>query len=112
LFITPFTPISKVNASDNSSSNQSSPDVKQKAAQIAKEQKKNRITIGSPDGAYHYDSIGATHKGVETPHLQRSYWRVNPYTGERFLNKDRKYVRRLTKQDIRLIMNFINRLKK
>ncbi|GAB0157811.1 hypothetical protein CHRYSEOSP005_30970 [Chryseobacterium sp. Alg-005] len=69
---------------------------------------KNRVSIGTTDGALHYDLRGAPHKGVETPHIQRSFLNTNN-KGETFLNKDRKWVQPVTQQDVRIIRNYLNK---
>ncbi|WP_139420305.1 DUF6443 domain-containing protein [Chryseobacterium mulctrae] len=69
---------------------------------------KNSVSIGTKDGAFHYDLRGATHKGVETPHVQRSFLNTNS-SGQTFLNKDRKWVQPMTQQDVRTVRNYLNK---
>ncbi|UTW60395.1 hypothetical protein KFE96_00090 [Kordiimonas sp. SCSIO 12603] len=52
---------------------------------------------------------GASHRGVDTPHVQQSHKNVNPRTGETHLNKDRKNVRTMTKQDIRTVKKYLKK---
>ncbi|MDV3799181.1 hypothetical protein CMU10_13530 [Elizabethkingia anophelis] len=43
---------------------------------------------------------------METPHVQRSFLDTNR-NGETFLNKDRKWVRPMDQQDLRIIKNYL-----
>ena len=86
--------------------------IKEQALSIKAEVNANSVSIRTPDQVIHYDLEGASHKGVETPHVQRSTYNTNPNTGETFVNKDRKSVRPMTQQDIRTVMNYLNKLKK
>ncbi|WP_372474780.1 polymorphic toxin type 24 domain-containing protein [Capnocytophaga sp. ARDL2] len=85
--------------------------VAEQATKVSKEIGKNSISLRTPNKIIHYDLVGATHKGVPTPHVQHSYKNFNPNTGEIFWNKDRHWVRPMTQQDIRTIYNHINRKK-
>lgn len=63
---------------------------------------RNSVKIKTVSGETRYDLDGATHKGVETPHVQTSTYNKNPKTGEVFLNKNNKDVRPMNQQDIKL----------
>ena len=86
------------------------PSTKERALDLKKANgDKNRVTIQTSDKKIHYDLDGATHKGVETPHIQNSYPNTNPKTGEAFWNKDRKNVESMTQQDIRTVRRYLER---
>ncbi len=70
---------------------------------------KNSVEIKTPDVKYHYDLKGAPHKGIDTPHVQRSLKNTNSKTGQTYWNKDTKWVRSMTQQDIRLVRKFTNK---
>jgi RHS repeat-associated protein len=72
---------------------------------------KNSVNVGTKDGVTHYDLDGASHKGVETPHVQKSTTNTNPKTGETFVNKDRKNVRPMNQQDIRTVKKVLKKRK-
>ena len=98
--------------------------VKEQALDIKKSiGNKNTVTIkvdtkGTKSGKdvsvreFNFDLDGPAHKGVDTPHVQRSIENVNPKTGKRHLNKDNSAegVRPMTQQDIRAIKNFLKKL--
>ncbi|MBL7999656.1 MAG: hypothetical protein JNL32_13605 [Candidatus Kapabacteria bacterium] len=87
------------------------PSVSEQAAALNREAGKNTITIQTPDKILHYDLVGPPHRGVSTPHVQRSLPNVNPNTGELFMNKDGKWVRPMEQQDIRVVRNYLKRKK-
>ncbi len=69
---------------------------------------KNSVNVGTSEGVTHFDLDGATHKGVETPHVQKSYKNTNA-KGETFINKDRKNVRPMNQQDIRTVKKVLKK---
>ena len=71
----------------------------------------NSVNVGTTDGVTHYDLDGASHKGVDTPHVQKSKKNTNPETGETFVNKDRKNVRSMNQQDIRTVKKVLKKRK-
>lgn len=77
---------------------------------------KNRVTVGTVDGATHFDldskSGTGSHKGVGTPHVQKSEFNTNPATGTTHLNKNNSFVRPMTQQDIRTVKKVLNNRKK
>jgi Bacterial toxin 24 len=73
---------------------------------------KNSVNVGTVNGKTHYDLDGAAHKGVETPHVQKSYNHTNPRTGETYLNKDRKDVRPMNQQDVRTVRKVLEKRSK
>uniref|UniRef100_UPI0025E1570D RHS repeat-associated core domain-containing protein n=1 Tax=uncultured Chryseobacterium sp. TaxID=259322 RepID=UPI0025E1570D len=72
---------------------------------------RNSVKIKTVSGETRYDLDGATHKGVETPHVQTSTYNKNPKTGEVFLNKNNKDVRPMNQQDIRTVKKVIEQRK-
>ncbi len=87
------------------------PSIKAQALDVKKNLNgnKNSVNVGTVDGVTHYDLDGATHKGVETPHVQNSYKHTNPKTGQSFINKDRKNVRAMNQQDIRTVRKVLKK---
>jgi len=81
------------------------------ADELAEQVGKNTVTVTTPKGKIHYDLRGAPHKGVPTPHVQKSVRNVNPTTGASYYNKNRKYVKGMTQDDIRTIKNYLKRKK-
>ena len=71
---------------------------------------KNSVTIKTSEGAQRFDLKGAEHKGVPTPHVQGLKNNTNPKTGVTFLNKQAKDVRPMSKADVRVVKNYIQRL--
>ncbi|HMG66708.1 MAG TPA: RHS repeat-associated core domain-containing protein [Chitinophagaceae bacterium] len=89
--------------------NDPTPTISEQALDISKQENKNSISIESGDNmTYHYDLKGAPHKGVSTPHVQRSFKNTNSSTGESFFNKDSKWVRPMTQADIDFIRNYLD----
>jgi RHS repeat-associated protein len=88
------------------------PTVKQQALNVKKNLNngKNSVNVGTVEGVTHFDLDGATHKGVETPHVQKSYKNTNA-KGETFINKDRKNVRPMNQQDIRTVKKVLEKRK-
>jgi RHS repeat-associated protein len=86
-------------------------DVAKMAKDLSKKINKNSVTIKTPDGAKRFDLQGASHKGVETPHVQGLKNNTNPETGETFLNKVSSDVQPMTKSDIRTVEKYIEKLK-
>ena len=70
---------------------------------------KNSVNVGTKRGTTHFDLDGATHKGVDTPHVQQSIKNTNPKTGRTFTNKDRKNVRPMNQQDIRTVRKVLEK---
>ncbi len=84
--------------------------VKEQASSIKKDLNggKNSVNVGTVDGVTHYDLEGATHKGVETPHVQTSTKNTNS-AGQTFINKNRKDVRPMNQQDIRTVKKVLKK---
>jgi len=108
----PFLPISLVKSSIDPSKEQPTEEVKNEAHNIWKSWGKNRVTIPAENGELHFDLTGTAHRGVGTPHVQRSLWNTNPHTGKAFLNKDNNWVRPMTKADLKTLVEYISKIKK
>lgn len=80
--------------------------VAEQAVTISSKINKNSVEITTPGVKYHYDLKAAPHKGVKTPHVQRSFRNINP-EGKAFWNKDTKWVRSMNQQDIRIVKKVI-----
>ena len=64
-----------------------------------------------PGIRYQVDFMGATHKGVPTPHLQRYIMNTNPNTGQIFWNKDNSWVRPISQSELNYFyQNYLLRL--
>ena len=89
------------------------PSVKDQALDVKKNLNdgKNSVNVGTVNGTTHFDLDGATHKGVETPHVQKSVKNTNPNTGKTYINKDNKNVRPMTQQDIRTVKKVLEKRK-
>jgi len=89
------------------------PSIQQQALDVKKNLNngKNSVNVGTVDGVTHFDLDGATHKGVKTPHVQKSVKNTNPNTGKTFINKDNKSVRPMTQQDIRTVKKVLEKRK-
>ena len=74
----------------------------QQATNLSHKIGKNSVKMTTPNVRYHYDLRGPAHKGVNTPHVQRSLPNVDP-SGTLHWNKDSKWVRPMTQQEIRMI---------
>src|SRR6185437_5875254 len=110
--ISPGVPTSTVFANQiDPNKEQPSEDVAKDAKALFKLWNKNRVTIPTEEGEMHYDLQGAAHKGVGTPHVQRSVANTGP-DGTTWMNKDRQWVRPMTKADIKIIADFINKNRK
>jgi hypothetical protein len=90
------------------------PSIQEQALEIKKKLNdgKNSVSVKASDKKIHFDLDGATHKGVETPHVQYSYPNTNPNTGQTFFNKDRKTVDPMNQQDIRTVRKFLKKRSK
>ncbi|TXK92588.1 hypothetical protein BMR07_13925 [Methylococcaceae bacterium CS1] len=84
---------------------------KQQALQLKKlNNNKNTVKVRTSNKEINFDLDGATHKGVETPHIQYSYPNTNKTTGRTFFNKDRKAIPdSMNQQDIRTVRNILKR---
>lgn len=89
-----------------SASNIVKPSLLEQAKDLSNKVGKNSVEITTSNVKYHYDLKGASHKGVDTPHIQRSFQNTNPKTGQTFWNKDTKWVQPMTQQDIRIVRKF------
>lgn len=72
---------------------------------------KNSANVTTSSKIIHYDLSGASHKGVNTPHVQYSNQNVNPETGEVFFNKVRRNANTMNQQDIRTLRKALERRK-
>ncbi|WP_196138289.1 polymorphic toxin type 24 domain-containing protein [Aliikangiella sp. G2MR2-5] len=88
------------------------PSIKEQALELKSlNNNKNSVRIQTQDKKIHYDLDGASHKGVETPHVQTSYPNTNPNTGQTFWNKDNSAagVKPMTQQDIRTVRKYLEK---
>ena len=86
------------------------PSIKQQAKSIKEAiGNKNTVTVQTPNQQVHFDLDGPIHKGVPTPHVQRSLPNTNPNTGQTFFNKDRKFVRPMNQQDLRTVKKVLKK---
>jgi len=83
--------------------------IAEQAKDLSHEIKKNSITITTPNTKYHFDLRGAEHKGVKTPHVQRSFPNTNPESGVTYWNKDSKWIRPMDQQDLRIVKEYLKR---
>ncbi len=84
--------------------------VAEQAANLSKRINKNSFIVGDlGDGMkMQYDFLGATHKGVPTPHVQLWKLNVNPVTGVGNYNKVSKFVIPMTQKHINYLENYFN----
>ncbi|MBD8389038.1 RHS repeat-associated core domain-containing protein [Dysgonomonas sp. BGC7] len=74
----------------------------QQAISLSHKIGKNSVKMRTTNVMYHYDLRGPAHKGVLTPHVQRSLPNIDT-KGVLHWNKDSKWVRPMTQQEIRMI---------
>ncbi|MDH6309442.1 RHS repeat-associated protein [Dysgonomonas sp. PFB1-18] len=77
----------------------------QQATDLSHRIRKNSVKMKTSNVIYHYDLRGPAHKGVPTPHVQRSLPNVDS-NGVLHWNKDSKWVRSMTQQDIRMLRKY------
>lgn len=53
-----------------------------------------------PGIRYQVDLMGASHKGVSTPHIERYIMNTNPGTGQTFWSKDNSWVRPISQSEL------------
>jgi RHS repeat-associated protein len=84
--------------------------VAEQAANLSKRLNKNSFIVDDlGDGMrMQYDFLGATHKGVPTPHVQMWKLNVNPITGAEYYNKVSKFVIPMTQKHINYLDNYIS----
>ena len=83
--------------------------IAEQAANLSNRMNKNTLIIGDlGDGVkMQYDFLGATHKGVPTPHIQMWKLNVNPENGAIHYNKVSKFVIPMTQEHINFLDNYL-----